>query len=50
MFDDNFEIIEIIEFGVPRQVHVRNNHFYGFDDKSFFKRFRLISIRTGGPK
>jgi hypothetical protein len=34
MFDDNVEIIEI-EFGVPRQVHVPNNHFYGFDDKYF---------------
>lgn len=42
IFDDDIDILEIIDYGFPKRVYIRNNHrFYDFDDYTFFKRFRL---------
>ncbi|XP_023312227.1 putative nuclease HARBI1 [Anoplophora glabripennis] len=41
IFDDDLEIIEIIENGFPRHVNQRKNYFYEMDDYTFFRKFRL---------
>ncbi|KAK4882442.1 hypothetical protein RN001_005761 [Aquatica leii] len=41
MFDD-LDVVELIEFGVPRQIYNRSDHFNSLDDYEFFKKFRLI--------
>jgi hypothetical protein len=40
-FDDDVEILELIDFGIPRRVYDRQEYFYSMDQSSFFKRFRL---------
>lgn len=40
-FDDESDILEIIEFGFPRQIYTRTNHFEELDDLSFYRRYRL---------
>lgn len=41
LLEDDIEVIELIEQGVPRQIYNRFNYFESMDDASFFKRFRL---------
>ncbi|CAH1366551.1 unnamed protein product, partial [Tenebrio molitor] len=40
LFDD-LEEIELIEFGIPRNINIRANHFNSLPDYKFFKKFRL---------
>ncbi|KAK5648020.1 hypothetical protein RI129_002912 [Pyrocoelia pectoralis] len=39
--DDDLDILDIVEFGFPRKVYNRTNHFEDLDNLTFFKRFRL---------
>ncbi|KAJ8915376.1 hypothetical protein NQ315_008263 [Exocentrus adspersus] len=39
--EDDFEVLHIIDYGFPRRVYNRHNHFDNMDDLSFFWRFRL---------
>ncbi|KAJ8915260.1 hypothetical protein NQ315_014767 [Exocentrus adspersus] len=39
--EDDFEVLDIIDYGFPRRVYNRHNHFDNMDDLSFFRRFRL---------
>lgn len=41
IFDDDLEILEIIEQGFPRRVFQRHNYFDELDDYTFFRKFRL---------
>lgn len=41
IFEDDMEIMEIIDFGFPRRIYTRSNLFDTLDDFTFFKRFRL---------
>lgn len=41
MFDDDFEILDLIQNGFPRRIYDRNNHFDDMDNLTFFRRFRL---------
>lgn len=41
LVEDDVEVVEIIEFGLPRQIYTRANYFDTFDDVSFRRRFRL---------
>ena len=40
-FDDDVEVVDIMEYGFPRQIQNRNDLFHSYDDLSFFRRFRL---------
>nr|CAI5822461.1 unnamed protein product [Callosobruchus analis] len=40
LFDDVDEI-ELIEFGIPRAIYTRANHYNNMSNHTFFKRFRL---------
>ncbi|VEN62940.1 unnamed protein product [Callosobruchus maculatus] len=40
-FEDDLEILDIIENGFPRKVYKRTNHYQEMDEFSFFRRFRL---------
>ncbi|VEN62479.1 unnamed protein product [Callosobruchus maculatus] len=40
-FEDDLEILNIIENGFPRKVYKRTNHYQEMDEFSFFRRFRL---------
>ncbi|XP_044753931.1 putative nuclease HARBI1 [Coccinella septempunctata] len=33
--------LEIVEFGIPRRIYDRTDHFHNLDDFTFFKKFRL---------
>lgn len=46
LFEDELEIFEIVDFGFPRRVLQRNNHFEELDELTFFKRFRLLKATT----
>lgn len=35
------EVLDYLEFGVPRQIYERNNHLDTMDASTFRKRFRL---------
>lgn len=39
--EDDPDILEILDYGFPRQVRQRRNYFEELDDLTFFKRFRL---------
>ncbi|KAK5638457.1 hypothetical protein RI129_012752 [Pyrocoelia pectoralis] len=39
--DDDLDILDIVEFGFPRKIYNRTNHFEDLDNLTFFKRFRL---------
>lgn len=41
IFDDDLEIIDIIENGFPRQIHQRRDYFDTMDNYTFFRKFRL---------
>ncbi|KAJ3653046.1 hypothetical protein Zmor_018964 [Zophobas morio] len=40
-YEDDLEVIEIVEMGIPRQMYTRADHFYGLPELQFFQRFRL---------
>ncbi|KAB0793157.1 hypothetical protein PPYR_12777 [Photinus pyralis] len=43
--DDDLEIIDfIINGGLRRQIYIRNDHFHGYDNESFRKRFRISKV------
>jgi hypothetical protein len=46
IFEDDLEILDIIDFGFPRQIYNRANHFVNLDELSFFRRFRLTKNTT----
>lgn len=39
--DDDIEVLDLIEYGIPRQIYERNNYFHMLDEAGFYKRFRL---------
>ncbi|KAK9739659.1 hypothetical protein QE152_g8848 [Popillia japonica] len=42
LFDDDLDILEIIDFGFPRRIiYDRTDDFNNLDDLSFFRRYRL---------
>ncbi|RZC37125.1 hypothetical protein BDFB_009695, partial [Asbolus verrucosus] len=45
-FDDDIEVTELIEMGVPRQIYIRHNYFDDLDELKFFQRFRLTRPRV----
>ncbi|KAK4885926.1 hypothetical protein RN001_002197 [Aquatica leii] len=46
IFDDDLDILEIIDLGFPRLTYTRSDQFHEFDDGSFRKRFRLSKATT----
>nr|CAI5840543.1 unnamed protein product [Callosobruchus analis] len=40
-FDDDVEVVDIVEYGIPRRFYQRPNYFEELVELSFFKRFRL---------
>ncbi|XP_068902923.1 putative nuclease HARBI1 [Tenebrio molitor] len=46
IFEDDLEILDIIDFGFPRQIYNSANHFVNLDELSFFRRFRLTKNTT----
>ncbi|KAI4468171.1 hypothetical protein MML48_2g00005234 [Holotrichia oblita] len=41
VIEDDVEIIEIIDVGIPRQIYQRVDNFHNLSEWEFFKRFRL---------
>ncbi|KAJ8910200.1 hypothetical protein NQ315_014371 [Exocentrus adspersus] len=41
IFEDDIDILEILDFGFPRKVYNRSNYFDDMDNLTFFRRFRL---------
>jgi hypothetical protein len=41
VFEDDFDILEIIDIGFPRLRCVRSAHFHDMDKFTFYRRFRL---------
>jgi hypothetical protein len=41
IFEDDFDILEIIEIGFPRLCCIRSAHFHDTDESTFYRRFRL---------
>lgn len=41
ILDNDLEIFEILDHGIPRQVFQRPDLFHIHDDRAFFNRFRL---------
>lgn len=41
LFDDDLEVLDIIEFGFPRRLYVRSDYYEDLDELQFFQRFRL---------
>lgn len=41
IFNDDLDILEIIDNGFPRRIYNRKNYFEDLDNLTFFKRFRL---------
>lgn len=39
--DDELDVLELIEYGVPRQIYERADYFNQMDNATFRKRFRL---------
>lgn len=39
--DDELDELNLIFFGVPRQVYQRADYFHTFDEHTFFRRFRV---------
>lgn len=44
--EDDEDILNIIDFGFPRRLLQRPNHFEEMDDLGFFRRFRLTKETT----
>lgn len=40
-YEDDLEILEIVDEGFPRRIYDRPNYFNTMDEMTFFKRFRL---------
>ena len=40
IFEDDFDILEIIDFGFPRQIYQRSQYFDSLDELGFYRRFR----------
>lgn len=41
MFGNDAEILEIVDYGFPKRIYLRRNHFEDLDNLTFFQRFRL---------
>ncbi|KAI4466883.1 hypothetical protein MML48_2g00000359 [Holotrichia oblita] len=41
LFGEDLEVLDIIDFGFPRRIYPRSNHFHQMDELTFFQRFRL---------
>ncbi|CAH1973236.1 unnamed protein product [Acanthoscelides obtectus] len=41
ILDDDLELIDIIEVGLPRRIYSRPNYFEEMEPPGFFRRFRL---------
>jgi hypothetical protein len=39
IFEDDFDILEIIDIGFPRLCCVRSAHFHDMDEFTFYRRF-----------
>jgi hypothetical protein len=39
--DDDLDVLEFLENGIPRQIYERNNYFDTLDEVAFRRRFRL---------
>ncbi|KAJ8942747.1 hypothetical protein NQ314_009957, partial [Rhamnusium bicolor] len=43
IIDDDFDLLEIIDFGFPRRlIYTRTDDFHDLDELSFFRRYRLM--------
>lgn len=40
--NDDLDLLDLVEHGLPRRRYERNDYFDTMDDLSFFKRFRLL--------
>jgi hypothetical protein len=45
-FEDDLEILDIINFGFPRQIYNSANHFANLDELSLFRRLRFTKNTT----
>lgn len=41
IFNDDLDILEILNYGFPRHIAERSEYFQTMDNFNFFKRFRL---------
>jgi len=39
--DDELDAFDLVVYGIPRNIHVRDNYLEKYDDLNFFRRFRL---------
>lgn len=46
MFEDDLEMLELVDVGFPRQIMIRNDHFNNMSELDFFRRFRLTKKTT----
>ena len=42
--DDDLEVLDLVEYGVPRQIYLRQNYFDELNAVTFRKRFRLTTL------
>ncbi|KAF5303565.1 hypothetical protein FQR65_LT08166 [Abscondita terminalis] len=42
IFEDDLDVLEIIEFGFPRQIYLRNNPHEDLNELTFFRRIRIF--------
>lgn len=41
VFEDDLEVLDLVDAGFPRQIYDRSNYFDNMDNLTFFRRFRL---------
>lgn len=41
LFEEDLEIIDLVNFGFPRRRYERSNYYENLDELQFFQRFRL---------
>lgn len=41
IFEDDLDILEVIDYGFPRLRYARSDHFHDMDEFTFYRRFRL---------
>lgn len=46
IFEDDLDVLEVIDIGVPRNIYMRSDKFNNMDELSFYKRFRLTKQTT----
>lgn len=46
IFEDDLEVLDIVDFGFPRRRYIRSNYFEDLDELQFFQRFRLRKNTT----